>query len=548
MHWFKNLLIPLLLILLAQGMEYRWDMTQDRRYTLSENTKNLLSELDRPLKIDVFLTGQLPADYLRLQREITTLIKGMEEHTDQLVVSFIDPFEGTQSTDALVEEMTQYGLPPEYIIADQKQALEQRVVFPWAMVNDGNKTLRIPLLEKVLGDDEQQKINRSIAQLEFHFYDAFFKINQKQKPTLAVLTSHGTSTAIKIADFMRSLQPYYQLASFDLKALENDPEKTLQNLKRFALLMVSNPTKPFSETEKYLLDQHLVQGGKQWWAINGVAVNRDSLFNSGGSVVAVGRSLNMENAFFKYGFRLQKNLIKDLYCAPVVLASGTDREAQYLPYPWPYYPLAKPKKKELFGSHAGNVLMPFPSGIDTLKNSLKKTILISSSDFSQMVPTPSNISLKEASEKLNPELFDQKSQALGVLVEGEFSSAFDNRIPPVKLEQKTITAKSQMMVFSSGSVAENQVDKGNPLELGYDKWSNNFYFNKVFLQQTVHYLMGNQKLLKLQNKTVELPRLDFQKVERLSGLLKPLMLLIPLIILFLLGGLVYRWRIRKFGR
>ena len=548
MHWFKNLLIPLLLILLAQGMEYRWDMTQDRRYTLSENTKNLLSELDRPLKIDVFLTGQLPADYLRLQREITTLIKGMEEHTDQLVVSFIDPFEGTQSTDALVEEMTQYGLPPEYIIADQKQALEQRVVFPWAMVNDGNKTLRIPLLEKVLGDDEQQKINRSIAQLEFHFYDAFFKINQKQKPTLAVLTSHGTSTAIKIADFMRSLQPYYQLASFDLKALENDPEKTLQNLKRFALLMVSNPTKPFSETEKYLLDQHLVQGGKQWWAINGVAVNRDSLFNSGGSVVAVGRSLNMENAFFKYGFRLQKNLIKDLYCAPVVLASGTDREAQYLPYPWPYYPLAKPKKKELFGSHAGNVLMPFPSGIDTLKNSLKKTILISSSDFSQMVPTPSNISLKEASEKLNPELFDQKSQALGVLVEGEFSSAFDNRIPPVKLEQKTITAKSQMMVFSSGSVAENQVDKGNPLELGYDKWSNNFYFNKVFLQQTVHYLMGNQKLLKLQNKTVELPRLDFQKVERMSGLLKPLMLLIPLIILFLLGGLVYRWRIRKFGR
>lgn len=548
MQGLKNLLIPLLLIVLAQGVDYRLDMTQDQRYTLNDNTKDLLSELEQPLKIDIFLTGQLPADYLRLQREITTLIKGMEEHTDQLVVSFVDPFEGTVSTQALIDEMTQFGLPPEYIIDDQKQALEQTVVFPWAMVNDGNKSLRIPLLEKVLGDGEQQKIIRSIAQLEFHFFDAFFKITQKQKPTLAVLTSHGTSEALKIADFMRSLQPYYQLASFDLKALENHPEKTLENLKRFALLMVSNPTAAFSETEKYLLDQHLMQGGKQWWAINAVAVNRDSLFNSSGSAVAVGRSLNMENAFFKYGFRLQKNLVKDMYCAPVVLASGSQSEAQYLPYPWPYYPLVKPIQKELFGNQAGNVLIPFPSSIDTLKNTLDKTILIGSSDFSQSIQTPAPIALKEASEKLNPSLFDQKSQMLGLLLEGKFDSAFNNRIPPVKLEKKSTTGQSQMMVFSSGAIAENQVDKGNPLELGYDKWTNNFYFNKVFLQQTVHHLMGNQKLLQLQNKSVELPRLDFQKVAQRSDWLKILMLLIPLVILLLLGALVFRWRIRRFGQ
>lgn len=548
MHWFKNLVIPLLLILLAQGLDYRWDMTQDQRFSLSENTKTLLNELKQPLKVDIFLTGKLPSDYLRLQREITTLIKGMEEYTDQLVVSFIDPFEGAESTEALIREMTQFGLLPEYILADQNQALEQTVVFPWAMVNDGNKTLRIPLLEKVLGDDEQQKINRSIAQLEFHFYDAIFKIAQKQKPSLAVLTSHGTSEGVKIADFMNSLQAYYQLASFDLKALKDDPQKTLQNLRRFELLLVSNPAEPFSETEKYLLDQHLIHGGKQWWAINAVAVNRDSLFNSTGMAVAVGRSLNMENAFFKYGFRLQKNLVKDLYCAPVVLASGTDRQTQYLPYPWPYYPLAKPKDKELFGNHAGNVFMSFPSSIDTLKNPLKKKILISSSDFSQTLKTPAGIALKEASEKLNPSQFDQKSQALGVLLEGKFGSAFENRVPPVKLEKVKTTGQSQMIVFSSGTIAENQVDKGSPLELGYDKWTNNFYFNKVFLQQTIHYLMGHQKLLHLQNKTVVLPRLDIQKVKQVSGRLKTALLVIPLMILLLLGGWVYRWRTHRFGR
>ena len=538
----------MLLILIFQGIDYRLDMTQDQRYTLSTNTTSMLNTLDSPIKIDIFLTGQLPADYLRLQREITTLIKGMEEHTDQLVVSFINPFEGAESTDKLVEEMTQYGLPPEYILSDHKQALEQTVVFPWAMVNNGNKTLRIPLLEKVLGDNEQQKINRSIAQLEFHFYDAFFKITQKQKPTLAVLTSHGTSAPIKIADFMRSLQPYYQLASFDLKALENDPEKTLKNLNRFELLMVSNPTESFSEIEKYLLDQHLMNGGKQWWAINSIAVNRDSLFNSSGTAVAIGRSLNMESAFFKYGFRIQKNLVKDLYCAPVVLASRSDREAQYLPYPWPYYPLAKPIQEGLFGELAGNVLMPFPSSIDTLKNGLDKKILISTSNFTKILQTPAPITLKEASEKLNPVLFDQKSQTLGVLLKGEFNSAFENRIPPIKLENKRTSGKSQLMVFSSGSLAENQVDKGNPLELGYDKWTNNFYHNKIFLQQTVHYLMENHKLLKLQNKSLELPQLDFQKIKLKSTFLKTLMLLIPLMILFLIGGLFYRRRLLKFSR
>lgn len=545
---FKNLLIPLLIILIFQGIDYRLDMTQDQRFKLSNATTNMLISLDSPIKIDIFLTGQLPADYLRLQREITTLIKGMEEYTDQLLVSFINPFNGAESTEKLVEEMSQYGLPPEYVLSDHKQALEQTVVFPWAMMNNGSKTIIIPLLEKVLGDNEQQKINRSIAQLEFHFYDAFFKINQKQKPSLAVLTSHGTSAAIKIADFMRSLQPYYQLASFDLKALENEPEKTLENLNRFELLMVSNPTVPFSEIEKYLLDQHLMNGGKQWWAINSVAVNQDSLFNSSGSVVAIGRSLNMENTFFKYGFRLQKNLVKDLYCAPVVLASRSDREAQYLPYPWPYFPLAKPTQKGLFGELAGNVLMPYPSSIDTLNNELEKKILISTSNFSKTQKTPAAISLKEASEKLNPDLFNQKSQALGVLLKGEFNSAFENRIPPIKLENKRTSGKSQLMVFSSGSMAENQVDKGNPLELGYDKWTNNFYSNKIFLQQSVHYLMKNHKLLKLQNKSIALPQLDFQKVKLKSTFLRTLMLVIPLMILFLIGGLVYRKRLQKFSR
>ena len=178
------------MIVVFEKIDYRWDMTQDKRFTLNESTITLLSEIEKPLKIDIFLSGQLPAEYLRLQREIITLIKGMEKYTNQLIFSFIDPFEGASSTDSLIEEMNRYGLSPEYIVTDQKQALEQTIIFPWAIVNDGNKTLKIRILKKILGDDEQQKINRSIAQLEFQFYNALFKINQKQKSNLAVLTSN----------------------------------------------------------------------------------------------------------------------------------------------------------------------------------------------------------------------------------------------------------------------------------------------------------------------------------------------------------------------
>ena len=545
---FSNIILPLLFVVVTQGLQYRWDTTQDQRYTLNEKTKVLLSSIEKPLKIDVFLTGKLPANYLRLKREITTLIKSMEQHTDQLIFSYVDPFESGDSTDVLVGEMTQFGMTPDYITAMENQALEQTVIFPWAMVNYGNRSIRIPLLKKVLGDDEQQKINRSIAQLEFHFFEALFQITQKQKSKLAVLTSHGTSEALKIADLVRSIQGYYQLASFDLKALENDPNKTLENLKRFSLLIISNPSEPFNESEKYILDQHLLNGGKQLWAINAVAVNRDSLFNSNGSAVAIGRSLNMESAFFKYGFRLKKNLIKDLYCAPIVLASGRGQQTQYLPYPWPYHLLVKPSDKQLFGLNSGNVLMPFSSTIDTLKNTLEKTIIISSSEFSKIQDIPVNVELIEATEKLNPDEFNQESQTTGVLIKGKFSSAYENRVKPFKLDKEKISGESEMIIFSSGVIAENQLDKGNPLELGYDKWTNNFYYNKEFIKQSIHYLMENQCLLSIQNKSLVISHLDIEKVKNMSGILKTSLLMIPILILILMGVVVYYWGKHRFGQ
>ncbi len=531
----------------AQWMDIRLDFTQGRRYTLNSSTIEILEKLEKPIKVDVFLSGRLPADYLRLLAEIKGLIQSMETYTDQIIIDYIDPFEGNSNSSELIDEMNQYGISPEYIVSEKNQSLEQMIVFPWAIVNNGNKTFRIPLITNKIGDSRQEKINRSIAQIEFKFFDAFFKLNSKQKKTFAVLTSHSTSENDKITDLMKDLQLYYKLASFDLKALENDPIKTLENLLRFKLLVISNPKNAFSTKEKYLLDQHLMNGGKQMWMINPVAINRDSLFNPKGNAFASRNELNMSNAFFKYGFRLEKNLVKDLYCAPIVLAIGTKNKAQYLPMPWPYYPLAQPSS-HLIGKGISNIWFKFPSTIDTLKGITKKTVLVGTSDFSQKVKIPINIDLKEASEKLIPSSFNQPSQNLGILLSGTLLSAYENRIKPFKIDNHIDKGESEMIVYSDGALAENQIENGNPLELGYDKWTNNFYGNKTFLKNSINYLMKDYALLKIRNKSINLPIFDLESVNQKSNQWRITLLILPLILLGVLGTIFSRLRKIRYGQ
>jgi len=494
------------------------------------------------------LEGKLPAEFLRLRQEVSELIKSIQHHTDQIVYEYIDPFEGAKDTNSLVNEMKSFGITPEYSVQNQSQGVEQTVVFPWAMVSDGNKTMLIPLIQKNLGDNKQQKINRSIEHLEFQFYNALYKLAQKNKEAIAVLTSHGASEDIVVADFMRSLQPYYQLAAFDLKALKNKPEKTIENLNRFKMLIVSNPTKAFTNEEKYLLDQYTLQGGKSMWTINPTSINRDSLFSISGKSIAVSKKYNLGDLFFKYGLRLENDLIKDLYSAPIILVNGEQNNSQYLPMPWPYYGLPLPNENHPIGKRTGNVLLQFPSSIDTLKNNIKKTILLKSSAFTKIVKTPVTVYLSEAAEKLIPSEFNEPSRNVAVLLKGKFNSAFNNRIKPVKLKENFSKGASEIIVIADGNIAENQVDKGSPLELGFDKWTNNFYANKTFLQNCVHYLMGNSPLLEIRNKEVEISFLDPKKVANQESLWKASMLVLPLILLAFLGFILFRYRTKKFGQ
>ena len=284
-----------------------------------------------------------------------------------------------------------------------------------------------------------------------------------------------------------------------------------------------------------MLDQYTQQGGNSLYLIDPITIARDSLFSIQGDEVAFPTDLGLEELFFKYGVRLNRDIVTDLFSAPIVLAQGENAYSEYRPYPWVYHPLVEPTPDHPIGSAVGNVLQQFVSSIDTLKNQVNKTVLLTSSKRSKLRKPPFVIALEEATKPLKPSLFDEESKITGVLLEGSFPSLFQNRISPFEWDKITDTRTAKIAIFSDGNMAENQLDKGNPLELGYDKWTNNLYANKQFLQNTVHYLMGEDKRLILRSKEIRLAFLDQTLVREEKQRLQTKVFALPLALLAFVG-------------
>ena len=532
MRHFKKPFLLLLILILIVGLSRNFflqiDLTYDKRNSLSKSTLTQIKELKDPLRIDVFLSGDLPSTYLRFRNEIDALLSHLKYHNNNILINYNDPFKLGEPGD-VVKEMQKYGMQPEIVFENINGNRKESFIYPWLMINYGNRSELVQLLQKQLGDTENEKIIRSVKQLEYQIMDGIHKVRLKEKKSIAVLSSHKTSENIKITDLLQNLKPYYNLAAFNLKNSELSSKESLKNLNRFDLLIISNAKKPFSQNEKYILDQYGLAGGKLLWMLNGMAINRDSLFNQSGMTYGFPQELNLNDYFFHKGVRLQKTLVQDLYCAPIVLASNNENQTQYLPYPWVYYPISEPEST-MIGKDIGPVLSKFASSIDTISNALSKTLLLKSSDFTKTPMVPTLIKLEQATEKIKPDNFNETSKAFGYQIQGKQNSLFYNRIKPFEIEEHLDVGETNIILFSDGNLAENQIEKGNPLTLGYDKWTNNFYANRRFLMNSIHFLIGNEERLTLREKFWKFALLDSEKLEKNATFLKWLILLVSIAI------------------
>ena len=555
---FKKL-VTLIIILIGLNLVghfvfKRFDLTADKRYTLSQTSLQIISEIKEPLYIDVFLEGQFPGEFKKLQTETQQLLEEFKAQNSNIIFQFVNPLENEDNREQVMQSFAERGLLPINVTMNDKGQQTQEVVFPWAIATYGNRSVKVPLLKNMMGASTAEKVVSSVQHLEYAFANAFNTISKSKEKKVAIIKGNGELHDILIADFVKSVRDNYYIGTFTLDSVTKSPKESLKYLKKYDLAVIAKPTELFTDEEKQVLDQFIVNGGKTLWLVDPVNMEMDSLYNETGSNLAYPRDLNLNDMFFKYGVRMRPDLVKDIMATPISLATGEKGSAtQYTKYPWLYSPMVYPSQgtKHPIVSNLDGVKFEFASPIELLKNDIKKTVLLQSSPYSKIVGTPVEVNLNMVSERPEQKDFlNSGNIPVAVLLEGKFHSVFENRVLPFKdATFEPIGKENKMIVISDGNVIQNQLDKNNqPLELGYDKWTNNVYANKEFMMNCVNYLLDDNGLINIRSKEVDLPILDNEKVYANYTFSQIITVGVPILILLVFGVLFTFLRKRKYSK
>ncbi|MFC2532766.1 MAG: gliding motility-associated ABC transporter substrate-binding protein GldG [Capnocytophaga ochracea] len=521
---------------IAKQWHTRIDLTQDKRYTLSEVSKKTLAKIQNPIVIDVLLKGNIPTEFKKLQTETIQLLDEYAATNNNIIVNFVNPLEGEEHPESVIQELINNGYQPLQITQNEAGKSSIEYIFPWAVISDGKKSERVRLFVNKLGATDQEQVQNSVQKLEYNFTDALYKFALDKKKKIAILRSNGALEDIYMADFLKTAREYYFIAPFTLDSVATNPEKTLHDLEKFDLLLVPKPTEPFTDAQKQVVDQYIMNGGRALWLIDNVAVSLEDMYKTGGMTMAMPVNLNLTDMFFQYGFRINYTLVNDLYFSEIIVATGDGSQTRYMPIPWVYNPLVLSGNNHLINNHLDAVRFQFANSIDTLKNGVKKTVLLASSPFSKADGTPREINLRFDPNNQNKEAYKHGNIPLAVLLEGEFNSVYKDRIRPINLKEKADRSKpTKMLVVADGDIIKNDIDSKNniPLELGFDKWTSKYYDNKSFLQNALNYLLDDTEFLSLRNKKVQLAFLDKQKVAESVSSWQIKVFVYPLLLLIL---------------
>lgn len=546
------LVIVLVLNALGNSFFHRLDLTKDKRYTLSLTSLSIIKQVENPLSIKVYMQGDLPPEFRRLQQETKQLLEEFQAYNSNIVFEFVDPLENEDTSMDNIKELYRKGLTPINITVDDKGKQSQAMVFPWAIAVYDNKEVNIPLLKNIMGASTTQKVIGSVQHLEYSIAEALNKITKAKQKKIAVIKGNGELDDILMAKFLLQVRESYFIGPFTLDSVAKSPVASLQALEKYDLAVIAKPTETFTDAEKQVLDQFITNGGKTLWLIDQVSAEMDSLYNPSGATLAFPRDLNLNDMFFKYGIRINPDIIKDEQGSAIKLATGEQGSAtQFQEFNWKFAPQVYPNSLHPIVKNLGGIKFDFSNPIDTLKNGIKKTILLQSSQYSKKIGTPAEINLNIVAETTTPADYLKKGNLpLAVLLEGSFQSMFKNRVLP--FEQKTFLATgkvNKMIVISDGDLIKNQLDKNfQPVELGYDQRSGNLYDNKDFLINCVNYLLDDNGLINIRSKDLDLPLLDKEKVYENYSQTQMLTIGLPILVLVLFGFIFTFLRKRKYSK
>ncbi|TDQ81220.1 gliding motility-associated ABC transporter substrate-binding protein GldG [Sphingobacterium yanglingense] len=523
------------LILQAFG---RIDLTADRRFTLTEVSKDIVSDLKEETYITIFLDGSLPAGFKRLRQAAIDMAHDLKSYSKgKLKINVIDPSAGSQEeqkeyTEALIAR----GLYPTNLSVKTENGFTQKLIFPSAIISRGDHEINVSLLQNKTGQTPEQVLNNSIQNLEYAFTSAISKSNIDKVPYIAFTEGHGEPSDLELYDAMQTLGASGQVGRLHLDSIP------LNNLKEISLLIIAKPQTAFSESEKYKLDYFVRHGGSVIWAIDQIDASLDHL-KKNGTQPLIGRELNLDDQLFLYGARLNYNILVDLNCAQIPLSIGSiGGQTQIEMVPWYFFPILMPTGNNAILKNLDGIRAEFVGTIDTIAAAgIKKEILLHSSPFSRIVNTPGPISLQMVEEQPDPAKFRTTPKPVAVLLSGRFPYIYQNRPTPIgateAIDLSNISEEARMMVIADGDWLMNQVNSKDqsPYPLGWDRYTEQQYANKIFLENSVDYLMNDERLISLRNREIKLRLLDQAMVKGDKLKWQLINVVLPIIILILIG-------------
>ncbi len=518
----------------------RFDVTHDKRYTLSSASKHIVSKIDGLVVIKVYLEGDFPSEFQRLQIETRQFLEELQAENSNIRIQFINP-------NNIREQLVKQGMMPSQLTVEEDGKLSEAIIFPWAEISRGKRKQLVSLLPNTQANSQEQQLQNAIAGLEYSFANGINTLLETAQKKIAVISGNGELKDIELYDFLTEVSQKYRLAKFTLDSVKTNPKKTITDLQQYDLAIIAKPTQQFTTEEKLTLDQFITNGGKSLWMIDNIQADTDSLYNAG-EMLAYPRDLKLTDLLFSYGVRINTKLVQDLYAAQIPLATGNvGNQTQFQNLDWFYHPLVQGNPNHPITKNILPVRFRFATQIDTLKNTITKTPLLVSSVLTKLVGTPKIIELNSIAIAPKEEEYSGGNQLLAVLLEGEFNSAYKSRTKPFNLTTfKEKSPENKMIVIADGDLGKNQILKGKPHDLGTDKWTKQRFGNKDFLLNSVDYLLDDNGLIQLKNKSVQLNILDKQKAYTEKTFWQFLNIGVPLFLLAVFGFGFSFWRKRKY--
>ena len=555
--------ILMLLNVISSFKFFRVDLTTEKRYSLSPATINLLRSLNDKVFFKIYLEGDFPADFQRLQRETRQMLDEFRAYNSDIEYAFVNPNESedAQTRRETWEQLRYKGLEALQIEVEEENGSTQRQIFPGAIASYGEREVPVQILISQFATAPSQQINSSIEKLEFTLANGIRRLAILDKPRIAFLTGNGELEAKYVADLGREMSQYYVVERFNLREFIGDSTgedisitSQLRRLNTFDALIIAKPTLPFGDLDKFLVDQFIMGGGKTLWFLDAVHAEMDSLSQRPQMLAyPVAGDLGLTDWLFRYGVRVNTNLVQDMVAGGVNDRRSINR--------WIYFPLIMPQVDHPITKDLNAIKLEFASTVDTIiAKGVKKTYLLRTSPYSRAVSTPHMVNLQTLYEEQNENNFRQQNLPVGVLLEGTFTSAFKNRImprvgngEPLKLIEES--RPTQMLVVGDGDIIKNQLNlvnpnipRGTPLPLGYDQFTGMQYGNKDFILNTVDYMLDDSGLISIRSRELTLRLLDFNKLKAERNYWQTLNTVVP-ILLVMLFGLLYTWlRRRKYAR